>query len=230
VLIALMCSAGIPAAWGGIVLPFTASAGSDFTVDYDGFINNGATIISGLTAQAEFKDFTFTNGAGTHSGQTLVTFNVNLLNNSSAPITASRVSSLEFDTSPNIVDTSDNSITTNPANVFTSVHIGGNTPNVGTVEFCFTDVNCAGGGSGGVTQGNSVKIASSLYFVGSNLTKITFDGFFDRYQSISGPCSNCGGSASGASIPEPSYLLGLFLGVPLLLFLGGRKRRAFQLQ
>ena len=199
-----------PSTFADSVVPVTASAGSDFFIDFDGFINSGATIITGLTGRAEFNNFTFTAGTGAHAGQTLVTFNVNLTDNSSLPITGSRISLLGFDTTPNIATTGD-SVT----GTFDTVNAG-NLPNVGKVEFCLTDVNCAGGGNGGVTQGNTGSMHASLYFSGANLSSITFDDIYDRYQAITGSCDNCGGSASGASVaivPEPAQ-------VPVLLVLG----------
>ena len=227
-LASVLCLTLIPGAFADSVPPITATTGSDFFVDYNGFINGGATIIQGLTGRAEFHSFAFQDGSlSGHSGQTLVSFNIELTNNSSSPITGSRISGLDFDTTPNIA-TSGNSV----SGVFNTVNTASNSnlPNVGHVELCFTAVNCAGGGSAGVTQGNTGTIMANLYFVGSNLNSITFDGLFDRYQSISGPCSNCGGSASGAVVgavvPEPSQIPTLLVfSSGLLLFAGQRMSR-----
>jgi hypothetical protein len=76
--------------------------------------------------------------------------------------------------------------------VFDTVN-DGNVPNFGTVNFCATDVNCAGGGSGGVEIGTAAADsdgtitlnfdAAALATAGGN---ITLDKFFVRYQSIAG--------------------------------------------
>lgn len=223
-----ICLAFVPGAYADSVPPITATAGSDFVVNYNGFINNGATIIQGLTGKAHFYNFGFQNGTGSHSGQTLVSFTIDLTNNSSSPITGSRISGLDFDTTPNIA-TSGNTV----SGVFDTVvtKSNANLPNVGHVELCFTDVNCAGGGSGGVTQGNTGAILANLYFVGSGLTSVTFDNLYDRYQSITGPCSGCGGSASGAvvgsAVPEPSQIPTLMVfSAALLLFARQRMLRS----
>ena len=225
----VLCLTFIPGAFADSVPPITATAGSDFFVDYNGFINNGATVIQGLTGRAHYYNFAFQDGSITgHSGQTRVNFKIDLTNNSSSPITGSRISGLDFDTTPNIAS-SGNTV----SGVFDTVVTSGNAnlPNVGHVELCFTDVNCAGGGSGGITQGNTGSLSLNLYFVGSNLNSVTFDGLFDRYQSISGPCSGCGGSASGAVVgavvPEPSQIPTLLVfSSGLLLFAGQRMSRS----
>ena len=217
-----------PGIYADSVPPVTATVLSDFVVDYNGFINGGATIIQGLTGKARFYNFSFQNGIGSHSGQTLISFSIDLTNNSSSPITGSRISGLDFDTTPNIA-TSGNTV----SGVFDTVvtKSNSNLPNVGHVELCFTDVNCAGGGSGGVTQGNTGTLTANLYFIGGGLSSVTFDNFYDRYQSITGPCSGCGGSASGAvagaAVPEPSQIPTLMVfSAALVLFARQRMVRS----
>jgi len=112
--------------------------------------------------------------------------------------------------------------------VFTVVNTG-NQPNVGTVEFCFTTVNCAGGASGGVTQGNTAGGSATIYFAGS-ISQFDIDQLSVRYQSVScvaGTTSNCPGSASGlvengGEVPEPGAWVMMSAGLALL----GAVRRA----
>lgn len=202
------------AAFAGPVPPINATTGSDFTVDYNGFDTSAQTPIAGLTAQARFYNF----GFAANGGNTLVTFSIDLTNNSSAPITGSRVSGMGFDTTPNIVNSGLNSV----SGVFDTVSIGGNVPNgVGTVEFCFSDVNCAGGGGGGVTKGNTGTANASILLSGS-VTSFVFDGLFVRYQSITGVPGLS--SASGAAVPEPGFYGALALGLSGLMLALRRKR------
>ena len=214
----------------GIVPPYTATSASDFTVDYNGFTGTPVAVVGGLTAQVRFYNFAFANGTGTHSGQTKVNFDLDVKNNSSSPVTASRISGLGFNTSPAIVSTNDNKVS---GAGFDSVTLAGNMPNgVGTVEFCFSNNNCAGGASGGVLKGASATVSAELYFTGS-ITKLTFDNFFVRYQSLD--CATClpaitGGSASGTAVasvvPEPGFYGALAVGLTGLVVAVRRKRNA----
>lgn len=90
---------------------------------------------------------------------------------------------------------------------------------LGSVDFCVTAVNCAGGGGGGVTLGNTGTAYASIMFSGSGLTALTFDDIFVRYQSIAGAGSVT--SAVGAPVPEPGAIVVLSLG---LLAVALRKR------
>lgn len=65
--------------------------------------------INGLSASLQLNGLTFTfYTTGVHAGQTLVTFQYSLTNTSSSPITASRVSAFGFNTTPKVVNTTDN--------------------------------------------------------------------------------------------------------------------------
>jgi hypothetical protein len=164
----------------------------------------------------------------------LWTFGYSLTNTSSAPITASRVSTFGFSTDPNF----------DAANylsglVFTSVS-SGNVPQHTAVEFCLTaGPNCAGGGGGGVALGASTTGSFSLDFAGiaTNATQIDFSDLYVRYQSIVGsafgdsgtgfpgpgvtpfcltpPCGSVGvpGPVVGAGIPGIVAALGMLFGL-----------------
>ena len=91
----------------------------------------------------------------------------------------------------------------------------GNVPNQGDVEFCFTDVNCAGGGSGGVNIGGTGTGSATLFFLG-DISTLTFDNFTVRYQSVectAGYMGNCPSSASGTNVPEPGMVGLLAIGL-----------------
>ena len=78
---------------------------------------------------------------------------------------------------------------------FDTVEFDANQPNqLGVIEVCFTAQNCPGGGSGGVTQGNTGSGTFTLSF-SEVLTSIELTSFFIRWQSIEGVAGV--GSASG---------------------------------
>lgn len=193
-------------------VPFTVSAGAaPVTIDFNGYTEEYGTV-TGLTSRLTFSNFTFTNLATT----TRVQFRLAIENTSSAPVTASRVSTVGFRTSPDVRLTG-SSVS---GGTFSRVNSGNMPSGIGRVDFCFTSVNCAGGGSGGVTRGNTGTVYASLLFAGSGLTSLTFDDVFVRYQSISGVrgvTSAVGAPISGAPVPEPSAYVVLLSGALLIV-------------
>jgi hypothetical protein len=180
-------------------LPITATAGSDFDIyyNYDG---------AGLAGEVRFYDFAFAAGAT----DTNVTFKFDIFNASLDPVVASRISGLGFDTTPTI-DPTGSSLT----GVFNKISYSGNVPGAGTLEFCFSTNNCAGGASGGVSFGQeSLGNTATLNFLGS-LTSLQFDRFTMRWQDVSciegytGTCGSPSGTGTETpptSVPEPGTL------------------------
>jgi hypothetical protein len=187
----------------GAVLPVTATNGSTFTFDMNGFFDSGGSpaVINGLSALVTLNQFLFTSTTVNGAAATQVQFNYSIVNDSAVPVLTSRVSNLAFNTTPNILVGGTNSVT----GVFGTMLLGANQPNgIGTVELCLTAQNCPGGGSGGVTRGNTGGGSVTLTFAGL-LSSLTFDSLFVRYQSITCAAGAvCSSSASGTAVPVPA--------------------------
>jgi hypothetical protein len=195
-----------------------SDVGQSYTFAFDGF--SDGTTISGLTSTATF---TLT---GTTANS--YTFNYSLSNTTSDPVN-SRLSGFAFNTDPNI-----SSATSTGAFSYTT--LGGNYPNgIGSVEVCFKDAStgsCAGGGSGGLLDGQTGTGAFTLNF-SQPLTSLTLSDFFVRYQSITGAgnVSSATGSGTlsstsgGTNVPEPG-MLGLMGSALLAVGLLRRRRKA----
>lgn len=184
--------------------------GDKFSVDFNGFVNDNFQ--SGLTAEADFLVTAFSN--------TSITFDVTLTNTSGSGI-GSRITSLFFNTTPNLSGGSSTGL-------FSNFNFpGGNVPNFGSAEACAgANGNCAGGGGGGLTNPSSTNFQITLNF-GGPATVFTFDQLGVRYQSITG--SNFGNSGIGLgtestppAVPEPTTMVLLGTG---LLGLASRKLR-----
>lgn len=192
--------------------------GNTFTLAYDGFAN-GSTIdgLSGSTT------FTLT-GVTANS----YTFDYSVTNTSAAPITDSRISSFAFNTDPTIASATG-------TGAFSYATLNSNYPNaIGTVDVCFKDAqtgSCAGGGSGGLTIGQSGSGSFTLGF-SQPVSSLTLSDFFVRYQAISGtnnPPSSASGSGTltssgGTPVPEPG-MLGLMAGGLALMGLMRRRQK-----
>lgn len=199
-----------------------ADIGTAFTLNYNGFANG--TTIDGLAGSTTF---TLTGVSGND-----YTFNYGVSNTSSAPITASRISSFAFNTDPTIASATS-------TGAFSYTTLNSNYPNgIGTVDVCFKDAltgSCAGGGSGGLTIGQSGSGTFTLGF-SQPVSSLTLSDFYVRYQSIAGtnnpPSSasgagtltSTGGSSGGTPVPEPG-MLGLMAGGLALVGLARRRQK-----
>lgn len=215
----LVAAAGLAfAATPALADPITldpSSVGQSYTFNYNGF--SDGTTINGLTAST-----TFTLTSTTANSYT---FSYSVANTTSTPLT-SRVSSFAFNTDPTI-----SSATSTGAFSYTTLN--SNYPNgIGNVDVCFKDAatgSCAGGGSGGLTTGESGTGSFTLNF-SSPISSLTLSDFFVRYQSITGAgnVTSASGegtmtSTGGTSVPEPG-VLGMMLGGIAAIVLLRRRR------
>jgi PEP-CTERM motif len=200
------------------------SVGDSFGVVFNGNVEQQN--VADLSAEATFLVTGFTGNS--------ITFDVTLENTTGSLGSGlgSRVSSLGFDTTPNITGASS-------SGVFNIAVLGGSYPNqFGDIEVCFKDGggpnNCEGGGSGGVANPNSGVFTLVLNFAGP-ITQFEFDRFGVRYQSIDG-AGFMGASGTGEGhipgdptprdvpgVPEPTTMVLLGTG---LLGLVRRLRRS----
>ncbi len=215
---ASLAIAAAPAMADSITLD-SGDVGSNYTLNYDGF--SGGTSIDGLTGSTTF---TLTGVSGND-----YTFSYSVANTSSAPVTGSRISSFAFDTNPNITSASS-------TGAFSYTTLNSSYPNgIGSVDVCFKDAatgSCAGGGSGGLTVGQTGTGNFTLSFA-QPVSSLTLSDFYVRYQSITGVpgISSASGSGSltstssgGTPVPEPG-MLGLLAGGAIALHLIQRRRR-----
>ena len=210
----------------------TASGGSggSVTVDFDGQVDNGTTVIPGLTSSITY---TFVS-AVTSSGNTTYTFDYNVTNTSSSPITDSRVTIFGFgNVIPNVA-VIDGPGPNDPPNAdasgtFTLAGSGNVPTGFGTAELCFKDGggtnNCSGGGNGGVAFGDSGSGQFWMTFTGTPAS-ITLADLFVRYQGIegAGDITSAIGRPTDA-IPEPGTWAMLLLGFAGAGFAIRRSRR-----
>ncbi len=215
----LVAAAGLAlAATPALADPITldpSSVGQSYTFNYNGF--SDGTTINGLTASTTFTL--------TSTSATSYTFSYSVANTTSDPLT-SRISSFAFNTDPTI-----SSATSTGAFSYTTLN--SNYPNgIGNVDVCFKDAatgSCAGGGSGGLTTGESGTGSFTLNF-SSPISSLTLSDFFVRYQSITGAgnVTSASGegtmtSTGGTSVPEPG-VLGMMLGGIAAIALLRRRR------
>jgi hypothetical protein len=198
-----------------VALPITVQEGSAaVTLNFNGFYNSNPVTIPGLSAEVTLSGFDFNFISGFNITQVL--FNYSIENTSTSPVLTSRVSNFAFDVTPNVLPYAPNSVN----GLFNTIKYSQTQPNgIGTMEFCITGSNCPGGGSGGVTMGQTGGGQIALYLSG-NQTRLTFDDAVVRYQSVTcATGSACSGSASGVvtepggEIPEPSTYALMSLGV-----------------
>lgn len=199
-------------------IPLTsANVGQSYTLNYNGFTEAGT--ISGLTASTTFT-LTGINGND-------YTFGYSLTNTTSDPVN-SRVSSFGFNTNPDITGASS-------TGAFAYTTLNSSYPNqIGAIDVCFKDAStgaCAGGGSGGLTDGQTGTGTFTLSFA-QPVSALTLSDFYVRYQSISGAgnISSASGAgtqtstgSSGGEVPEPG-VVGL-LGAAMIATAVLRRRR-----
>ncbi len=145
------------------------------------------------------------------------TFGYSVINNSFGETTASRISVWGFDSAVAPASTS----VTGAFTIATS----GNVPVLGPRNTCFKAgggaTNCAGGGSGGVTLGNTgIGTFSLVYSLAQ--TQATLQNLFIRFQSIDNATralkgiSADTGATDAAMVPEPASWAMLIAGFGLV--------------
>ncbi|WP_337661439.1 cistern family PEP-CTERM protein [Erythrobacter sp. Alg231-14] len=189
--------------------------GEDFVISFDGFVDGGPAL-DGLSGQLELTLNSIVNG--------VYNFDYSLTNTgATGDAVSSRISSFAFNTDPEIVGA-------DSTGAFSFSNLDRNFPNgIGRVDVCFlgSDTNsCAGGGSGGVLDGNTGAGTLSLDFGGA-IAALTLDDFFVRYQSIDGidGVTSASGrevasstSSGGTDVPAPGMLLILAVALAALFF------------
>ena len=221
--VASLALASAPALADAITLG-VGDIGSSYDFAFDGY--SGGTTVAGLTSTAKLTLTAVTANS--------YTFNYSLTNTTSDPVNA-RLSGFAFSTGPKIASASS-------TGAFSYTTLGGSYPNgIGGVDVCFKDAStgsCAGGGNGGLFDGQTGTGSFMLNFA-QPLTALTLSDFFVRYQSITGAgnitsgsgtgtLTTSGGSTStgGTPVPEPG-MIGL-LGAALAGVAFARRRRGQQ--
>jgi hypothetical protein len=195
----------------------SSSIGEVHSITFDGFVDGGSSL-TGLSSQLTLTLSSIVNG--------VYNFNYALTNTgSTSDSISSRVSGFAFNTDPEIVGAAS-------TGTYSFTQLDGSYPNgVGRVDVCFKGADtgsCAGGGSGGVFDGQSGTGTLSLDFGGA-IAGLTLDDFFVRYQSIDGilgvtSASGRQTSSGGSEVPAPNMLLLFGMAALAILFTRSRKK------
>lgn len=178
----------------------SADINNPFTISFNGFVDQGGTIITGLTSELTL---TLTSiGAGDVAGDTDWTFTYSLANTSGSPLTGAVVTAFGFDSSLP-VDLSTSSVT----GTYGIISDGQISQGSGfDVDICAKngqDNNCAGSpGNTGVAMGDPAGTGTLVLEVASLDSLLTLSDFTVRYQAITGP-EGTPGSAIGQEVPVP---------------------------
>lgn len=175
-----------------------------FTVNFNGFVGDSSSVISGLTSELFIK---LTGGLGTNT----LNFSYELRNTSTSGGSDSRVSGFAFNSNPDVAAATGSGL---PGGEFTNINLNGNYPNgINNVEVCLTSNNgasCAGGANGGALLGDPANGTFSLVF-GGNKSAVTLSDFYVRYQSLDTREGSASGEEVGA-VPEPATWAMLLIG------------------
>lgn len=186
------------------------SVGDQFTVLFGGNIETQD--VSDLSAEATFLVTAF--------GSNWVNLQVTLTNTTGSEGSGleSRVSALGFDVGPKL----ENAYV---SGLFNTAVLNKSFPNqVGGLDACFKagggGNNCSGGGNGGVESFETGIFNIALTF-SNPISKLDFDRFAVRYQSISGSRLGTSGTGLGSigdptAVPEPTSMLLLGSGLVAL--------------
>lgn len=204
------------------ILLDSGSIGQSRTITFDGFVDGGPSL-PGLSSQLTLTLSSIVGG--------IYNFNYALTNTgATGDSISSRVSGFAFNTDPDIVGASS-------TGTYGFTGLDSNYPNgIGRVDVCFKGADtgsCAGGGSGGVFDGQSGTGTLSLDFGGA-IGGLSLSDFFVRYQSIEGipgvtsasgrqTGSSTSSSSGGSEVPAPGMVLIFAMALLALIAPKGRK-------
>lgn len=196
--------------------------GESYTLTFDGFVDGGPSL-NGLSSQLQLTLLSIVGGQ--------YQFDYSIANTGASDDgVTSRLSGFAFNTDP-MLASSDSTGT------FNRTQRRKNYPNgIGKVDVCFKaggGNSCAGGGDGGLFEGETGAGIFNLDF-GSQIDSLTLDDFFVRYQSIHGlghigsasgrqTSTTTSSTGGGTDVPAPG-MLAIMLGSVLALF-GLRRRK-----
>jgi hypothetical protein len=204
-----LAGATLALAVAGMAVPAAAatylfdSAGDTASVTFNGMVDG--TVVPGLTGEVVYTLNTITGGS--------YNFGYTATNTSSSPVTASRISSFGFNTTPDLL-----SAAITGGSVFTNVSSGNVPGGLPDVDFCAVSGsgnNCSGGASGGVAIGGTTSGSFSLNFGATAPTSVAFSDLYVRYQAITAP-GIIGGSGEGiptGGVPEPASWALMIMGI-----------------
>lgn len=193
----------------------TATAGSSFTIDFNGIvdISGAARVQRGLSAQADFDFTSWSYNGGTN--RTTVVFDITITNTSNPGVWQNAVvTAIGFGTNPNALRAS-------TTGVFSKFVSGGRFPTGAgfNVEYCASGnrFNCNGPGNTPLNVGQSGVATVTMTFAG-NISTLDFSNFGIRWQSLTSRelhlwgRSGIGTEVSTPPIPEPASMAVFALG------------------
>lgn len=215
------------AAAASAALGFAAPASAAMQLNSDGTVTvsgtGGGSVFLSMNGNSEGVDYANLSSSIQLTYDGIVDgayrFSYTLTNTSSNPIT-SRLNAFGFNTNPELTGAA---ILT--GSVLTDIRYDTNLPNgIGNVDICFTTNNCAGGGQGGLTNGQATNGSFALSFGSTNLQSITLSNFAVRYQALNVGSGSGTGRLITNAVPEPGTWAMMLLGFGAI-GIGMRRRR-----
>lgn len=208
----------------------TSADTNPFTIVMNGFVDQGGTIIPGLSSELTLTLQSV--GPGNVAGDTDWTFTYSLANTSGSPLTAATVTAFGFNSSlPVDLDTS--TVSGTYAVISDGQVSQGNAFNLDICAKNGQDNNCAGSpGNTGVAIGDPAGTGTLVLELASLDTSVTLSDFTVRYQAITGP-EGTPGSAIGQEVPgvpEPTSWAMMLVGFGATGYAMRRRRKVLLTQ